>query len=508
MSINAITSVRAGILSALPQPASFRRKSRDGASNKLEAFGTSAFLLGDGETSITQGLYGTVGTFIRAAEARAAMAKIPTEAEKERTASIKTIIGKIDSGDTKGGRQGAKKLLQKNAGDVTALRLVAHSYLEEQDYKRAERYYLRATALAPDSQAVKTDLANARTLQKSDDDVLAEARRKLKSPAHEIGAARLLMRLTDRSPDNAEAYLALAGVFEKARRPGRELGALQEALKNADDRQLDEVISRSRRLSREHSATGLPRNILGRALERAGRLPEAIAELQTAIDIAPFNVSYRTDLANAFITRGTGRLARGDLVSTQADLRAAEAIDPANDRLGELNARLSARLAARDFASGRFTAAAGHLAKASAHAPDDDRFKKELANISIGLGAHFRDKGDTALALTSYINALELDPTSIIARRNVGELSHIKGLEAIAAYDYDSAITHLERAYHTDGNDPDYGPDLANAYNLRGQRNVTLGNLEDAVEDFTKGFAIDPTNALLSANLSSALLAS
>ncbi|MCH7591180.1 MAG: tetratricopeptide repeat protein [Planctomycetes bacterium] len=508
MSIKAITSARAGILSALPQPASFRGKSEDGAPNEREAFGRSAFRLGDGGTSLTLGLYSSLGAFIGAAAARAALAKVPTEAQKARTASIKTIIAKIDSGNTKGGRQGAKKLLEKNANDVTALRLVAHSYIEEQDYKKAERSYLRAAALAPNSRAVKTDLANARTLQKSDDEVLVEARRKLKSPTHEIGAVRLLMRLTDRSPDNAEAYLALAGAFEKARKPGRELGALQEALKNADDRQLDEVISRSRRLSIEHPAVGLPRNILGRALEKAGRLPEALTELQTAIDVAPFNVSYRTDLANALITRGTGRLAAGDLVSTQADLHAAQAIDPANNRLGELNARLSARLAARDFASGRFTAAAGHLVKATADAPDDDRFKKDLANVSIGLGAHFRDKGDTALALTSYINALELDPTSLVARRNVGELSHIKGLGAVAASNYDSAITHLERAHHSDGNDLDYGPDLANAYNLRGQQRVLLGDLNGAIEDFKKGLTIDPTNASLDANLSSALLAS
>ena len=508
MSIRAITSARAGILSALARPTSFVGKSEKDAANKRDPFGTSAFKLGNGGSSIALGLYSSLGAFIGNGAAIAALSNVPTEAEKARTASIKVIIAKIDSGDTQGGRAGAEKLLERNSNDVTALRLVAHSYLEEKNYKKAERSYLRAAALAPDNPFVKTDLANAQALQKSDDEVLALARRKLKSPTHEIGAARLLMRLTDRSPDNAEAYLALAGAFEQARRPARELGALQEALKHADDAQLGEVISRSRRLSRENSGIGLPRNILGRALEKAGRQTEAITELQTAVNTAPYNTSYRTDLANAFIARGSERLAGRDFISAKADLYSARGIDPANSRLDELDGRLSARLAARDFAYGRYTAAAGHVANATANAPDDERFKKDLANINIGLGAHFRENGDTSLALTSYMSALELDPTSIIARRNVGELSHIQGLAAVAIADYDRAIEYLERAYHSNGNDLDYGPDLANAYDLRGQRSVILGNLDDAIADFTRGIAIDPTNASLSTNLSSAVLAS
>ena len=52
----------------------------------------------------------------------------------------------------------------------------------------------------------------------------------------------------------------------------------------------------------------------------------------------------------------------------------------------------------------------------------------------------------------------------------------------------------------------DYGTDLAETYNLRGQQELSIGNLDKAIADFKKGFAIDPTNTSLDANLSAALI--
>ena len=63
----------------------------------------------------------------------------------------------------------------------------------------------------------------------------------------------------------------------------------------------------------------------------------------------------------------------------------------------------------------------------------------------------------------------------------------------------------MERAYQTYRVNAAYGTDLARAYDLRGQLRVSLGKLSDAIQDFKKGIALDPSNTSLSANLSSAL---
>ncbi len=75
----------------------------------------------------------------------------------------------------------------------------------------------------------------------------------------------------------------------------------------------------------------------------------------------------------------------------------------------------------------------------------------------------------------------------------------------MSAQTYDSAIIHLERAYDTDRSNDSYRKDVASAYDLRGQLRVSQNKLDDAIADYKKGFALDPSNTSLDANLSAAL---
>ena len=118
-------------------------------------------------------------------------------------------------------RSNLQWLLARNADDVSATRLIAHSYLAQRDYKQAERFYSRAAGLKPGNARIRSDLSNVRTLQKNDDEVLREARRILKSPDRRVQGLRLLLRLADRSPNNARAYVALADGFAAAKAPKR-----------------------------------------------------------------------------------------------------------------------------------------------------------------------------------------------------------------------------------------------------------------------------------------------
>ncbi|MEE9296790.1 MAG: hypothetical protein V3W34_17740, partial [Phycisphaerae bacterium] len=470
------------------------------------AFGPAAVV--DGSTpDFTQGLYNSLGALLGTANIRGAAApSAATSASQDRRAkTVASAAAKIDAGDFKGGRAEAEGLLEKNSADVTALHLIAHSYLGEQNYPKAEQFYARASALNPNSARLKGDLANARSLQKSDDEVLAAARRKLQSPSHRIEALRLLLHLSDRSPNNTEVYLALADGFSASRDPIQVIGALQEAVRVADKSQIEKVITRAKRLAEEHPDVGLTHNILGRALQKAGHVRAAIRELQTATKTAPDNTAYVLDLANAYVARAQAKLESGDVESAGADLQAARSIDPANTGLGEASARVAAHRAGRFIVIGLYNRALGELSKAAAKAPDDVRFKNRVAVLYGQVATHFENQNADAIALSSYRKAYQLNPNSTVARRKVGELSHQEGLSAVSAQNYDSAIIHFERAYDTARSNDSYRKDLANAYDLRGQLRVSQNKLDDAIVDYKKGFALDPSNTSLDANLSAAL---
>ena len=47
---------------------------------------------------------------------------------------------------------------------------------------------------------------------------------------------------------------------------------------------------------------------------KAGRFDEAVTELDAAMDLAPYNLGYRSELAGAYVATGHGR--QGILMST------------------------------------------------------------------------------------------------------------------------------------------------------------------------------------------------
>ncbi len=466
---------------------------------------SSAYVLSGSKTDHLAGLYSSLGNMI-ATQRSSQTSSTNTPANKKREAALKIAAAKIDGGDIKGGRDEAKRLVAKNANDITAIRLVAVSYLVERDYVKAERYYVKAAALAPSDTRLKGDLANVRTLQKSDDEVLKEAKRKLESPSDRSAGLRLLQNLSARSPSNVDAYLAMAEGYRDNREPARVIGALQEALRYAGKNEVGNVVTEAKKLARQFPDVGVTHNILGRALEKAGQLEDAIDELQEATTIAPNNYGYKDSLAGAYAQRALNRIAAGQTLAASTDLHNAQRVNPLNSKLNEVEARLAAKDAQTSISGGRYTTAMSKLATAASKAPNDTAFKKTVADLYFRAGVHFHDDDDDSTALAAFQKAHELDPTSTTARRRVAELSYQLGMEARTAKDYDNAITHLERAHQTLRLSTSYGQDLAEAYNLRGQLREGTDDLTNAIVDYKKGIGIDPTNASLSANLSAALL--
>lgn len=481
---------------------STRPTSRRGGS----AFGP-AFILGGSTASLTEGLYNSLGSFLSATRPSLPSGKTgkASPAERKRAASLTVAAAKITIGDAAGGRAIAEKLLDTNATDVGAIHVVARSFLAERNYDQAERYFARASGLAPNNATLRNELAAARSLKKDDADAIADARRKLASPAHRADGLRLLSYLSDRSPTNAEVDLALADGFAAARQPAQVVRSLGSALRHASGHQIDEIVSRARQLVEDHPQSSVVHNLLGRALDKAGRRREALSELKTAVDIIPNHAPFRQDLANSHLAQATDAVTSGDLISAQKNLSAAIDLDPANRAASEVSSRVSALRAERDVRTGQFAKALTDLGSAAVGMPDDPGFRKKLASLYSRTGAHFENAGSDAQALKSFTKAFELDPEAGAARRKVGELSHTAGLNALGRLDFDQAIVDLDRAFQAFPNNDTYRQDLAGAFDQRGQQRVTVNQVTTAIDDFKQAVALDPTNSAFLTNLSNAL---
>ncbi|MFQ5494810.1 MAG: hypothetical protein ACE5EX_05465 [Phycisphaerae bacterium] len=461
--------------------------------------------------SLTRGLYDSLGRLLGVDQApfrqgvAGQRAESVSPADKKRVATLQAAAARIEAGDIRGGRELAEGLVDRNHTDVAAIRLVARAFLSERDYRQAERQLARAATLAPNDGRIARERDIAALLQRNDGEVVAVARRMVKDPQRRGEGLRLLLHLTDRSPDNADAFLALADGFRDARMPQQVVGALQEALRVAGDTRINAVIQRANELVREYPRAGIAHNILGRALAKADRVDQAVRELKTATDVAPFSFAYRRDLAEAHVLRARTRLDAGGAEAAALELDLARALDPSNPGLDDVIARLEADRARKIIVRGHPEKALPALAKAAASAGADPSFRRILANLHLSVAEYFQNEGSDTQALSLFQKALELHPDSTVARRRVADVSHLEGLAALDAKDYDRAVEHLRLAYNTQRLSTDFGTDLARAYDLRGQQRLALGKTGEAIEDFKAGLAIDPTNASLTTNFSKAV---
>ena len=466
----------------------------------------AAYTLGGSTTDFTSGIYSNLGNLLGVTQPNIQVGGAAAEKRaEERQATINQSAALIDAGNTAAGRRIAEEMLDERGDDITAIRLVGLSYLAEQDYVQAERFFSRAAGLRPGDSELRADAEAARILQRSDDEVLAEGRKRLDNAGQRVNGIRLLLRLTDRSPDNGEAYLALADGFQDARQPVQVIGALQEALSLSSGSDLEGVIARAESLVDDEPTLGIAHNILGRALLKAGDVEKAISRLRTATTVAPENLAYRGDLAEAFFARSELFLERGDVLSALGSLEAGRAIDPGNTAARPLEGRIAAKRGEKLLNAGLYSRALSELNKAKLRGPDDVAFKRELSVSFARLARRFELDDSRALALSTYRKAYELNEDSGFARRKVAELSYAEGVDALDNGNFDSAVEHLGRAYDLQRGNDTYRTQLSAALVQRGSSLLEDGEIESAIEDFERAFELDPSNSEADQQLSAAL---
>ena len=210
---------------------------------------------------------------------------------------------------------------------------------------------------------------------------------------------------------------------------------------------------------------------LGSALLQKGRLNEAIAQCQRALEINPNNAEAHSNLGTAFLQKG------------QLD----EAVDQCQRAL-EINpnfAEAHSNLGNALLQKGQVDEAVAQNEKAVEINPND-------AEAHSNLGTALLQKGQLDEAVEQFLKALEINSNSLAAHYNLGNALLQKG-------QVDDAIAQYQKAVKIN---PNY---MAAHYNL-GTVLLQKGQLDDAVAQFQRAVEINPNFAEAHSNLGTALL--
>jgi Flp pilus assembly protein TadD len=188
--------------------------------------------------------------------------------------------------------------------------------------------------------------------------------------------------LVKAEPGNADYRIFLGGSYV-------DVGRVDEAIA-----QLERAIQLAPRSARAH-------NEMGGALLRAKRVAEAVRSFQRAAALRPTDARLQYNLGRAL---GMAN----DRAAAAAALERALALDPglaeAHDELGVLL-----------FTAGRLREAVVHLTRAVELSPESSMFRSDL-------GGALAEQGQVEAAVTHLRRALELDPANAAARENLARL--------------------------------------------------------------------------------------
>ena len=208
---------------------------------------------------------------------------------------------------------------------------------------------------------------------------------------------------------------------------------------------------------------------LGMALDRQGRVDEAISEYREAIRV-------KSDYALAYNNLGVDLLRQGHLDEARAQFLAALKINPGYaDPHNNLGTALEAQ--------GRFDEAMQHYREALRRKPD-------FPDAHYNLGVALSRQGRSDEAAAEFERVLELRPNYAEAHNNLGVLWERKGNLEEATRRYTAAVR--------------LKPDYANAHYNLGSALARQGRLEQAIDEFQEALRLKPDYAAAQTNLAAA----
>lgn len=239
-------------------------------------------------------------------------------------------------------------------------------------------------------------------------------------------------------PTNAMAHYNLAQAFKSAGRLPEAISELQIAAKLEPDRMITF-------------------NELGIVLKNVGRLPEAIDALQTAIKLAPNSAIALSNLGQALTKAGRN----ADAI---VYLERAIQIEPG---FADVHNNLGIALASM----GKLSQAVEELQRAL-------ELRKNYAGAHINLGIVFDQLGEESKAIEQFELGLQLDPNDPYSHHNLAVILAGEGQTA-------EAIVHFEQALRL-------FPQFADAHNGLGDALRKAGRTKEAIEHHQAALKIKP----------------
>jgi tetratricopeptide (TPR) repeat protein len=482
-------------------------------------------------------------------------AAVPTMAVSEKqqeaeNAAIKQAFDLIDQGQYTSARQLMNDLLSENKTNAAALQALGYVEQGEKNYAKAERLFLQANAFAPDV-GYDQDAANARLLQKNDATVYNQASAMVKTSTRRADGLRLLIALTERSPDFTAAHLTLGDALLDTGDGTNGLMQYNTAVQTAAQTELGEVERRLVALAESAPSAPFVQSLLGKVQLRQERYDAALQSLNKAASLSQSAAAYSPDLARAYVGIGRARLAQGDLAGALESLTTARTYSPTGaevktalaeayveraernaaahsysaaladySRIASLlngagNDALRKQAAASAYSTGlqvqRSRIAAGGeidaelLAFQAAHdlAKDNLTYKRTLATDRVALGDQHAAAGELEEAAGSYQAAHELFKYDATYRQKALAAWTAFGDEQMAATDYTDAVRAYSAAYKLDTTNTASRQKLADSYTARGQDYVYFKQWTQAVADFKNALQLFPDNATYQANYNS-----
>ena len=211
---------------------------------------------------------------------------------------------------------------------------------------------------------------------------------------------------------------------------------------------------------------------LGEALQRQGRLEEAISHYQQALRLKPDYGAAQLNLASALAEQGKFK---------QANEHYQEALKLKPNDAGIHN----------NFAT--FLAQQGKIDEAIAHFSKAVQIRPDFAEVYNNLGNVFKQQGKVDEAFANYSKALEIKPSYAEAHNNLGVLLAKRGRLKEATNHYSEALR--------------LNPDSAETHNNLAVALVELGEIEAAISHYAKAIDLQPDYAEAHNNLGNALSA-
>lgn len=472
---------------------------------------------------------------------------VSPEQEKAEAADIKQAFDLINQSAYDDARALMNALLAKNKTNAAALHALGYADFAEGKYAEAEKLFLRAHALNS-TVGYDNDAQNARLMLSDDDTVLARARAWVASPSKRGDAIRVLIALTDRSPDNTAAHELLGEAMLDEGDGNNGLLQFAAAIRNAEIGELSELEGRLTQLADEAPQSAFIQQLIGQARLRMSRFEDALESLTRAYDLASDKLGYTHDLALAHIGVGETELARGNIDTAMLSFLKAKDLDPtaretkhalAKGYIAEAEQHTRRRNYAK--AAETYTLAAGMLdreadpdlrkrAAQGAYAvglilqrariaagedvgdevvafqaaydldPDDLTHKRKLADVRNALGDQLFAAGEFQEAAGAYRRALDLFKYDKTYKANTIKALVAYGDNRLTGLCYDDAVKSYLEAYKLDTYDVNTKQKLANAYNARGLNYQDEEDFRAAVKDFKAALQLFPDNVQYQAN--------